>query len=210
MDQRDIHLTYKTCKYQLLSNSHVPCTGCYVCPIWIEICKINSWAYKLFSQNKPFADANANWGHKGVNWKKSVRTFLFYLFSSKNFTAALNVCVNMLCVCFERSSVLPFLKSSMNGRLRQKVFFLKHLSFPKTLDLILRTQCVRNKVSQCHLFLKGNVSFLSNFLRVFSFKVILFSSGKHLYKTLDFIDLKNFPLHALISYMPLKLGSFIG
>ena len=46
---------------------------------------------------------------------------MFYLFSSKNFTAALNGYVNILRVCFE-SNVLPFLKFSINGRLWQKCF----------------------------------------------------------------------------------------
>ena len=116
-----------------------------------------------------------------MNCKISVRTFVFSLFSSKNFTAALNVCGNILHVCFE-SNILPFLKSAINGRLWQKCFSqtpatAKSLqlcptlcnpidgsppSFPKTLNLILRTQCIRSEVCNCHFFLKRNVSFLSD------------------------------------------------
>lgn len=47
--QGTLTFTDKTCKHWLLSNSH---TGCYACQIWMEICKINRWTYKLFFRKK--------------------------------------------------------------------------------------------------------------------------------------------------------------
>lgn len=102
---------------------------------------------KVFLE-KSFSITNANLGWTGTNCAKETWGHSCFIFSSsKNYTAALSVCMNnILSVCFEGSSVLPSLKFSMNGGLQQE-FFPQYLGVPETLNLILQIQCIGTEAS---------------------------------------------------------------